>query len=246
MSLKMKSNANDPKRTLTSHLFELRRRLIISLAALFLGMGISFFCGQELLFKLLMSPLEKLNHDLVLIAVTEGLQIQLKLAFLGGVFLSLPVLLWQGIAFILPALYAGERKVFWPLFISSLILFVLGIVFAYVVVLDLALEFLLLNFNAGLDSMLSAARYLSFVASFLLPFGFIFEIPVVVLILTKMKVISATQLRKKRRYVILAIFILAAILTPPDVISQVLLALPMLILYEISIVVSALVFKENN
>lgn len=241
----MKSSSDDPKLTLTTHLLELRRRLIISLAALFLGMGICFFWGQEILFQLLMSPLEKINHELVLIAVTEGFQIQLKMAFLGGMFLSLPVLLWQSIAFVLPALYSGERKVFWPLFISSLFLFLLGIIFAYTVVLDLAIEFLLLDFNAGLNSMLSAAKYLSFVVAFLVPFGFIFEIPVMVLILTKMKVISPAQLRKKRRYVIVAIFILAAILTPPDVISQVFLALPMLVLYELSIIVSALVFKRK-
>lgn len=245
MSLKMKSSSNDPKLTLTTHLLELRRRLIFSLAALFLGTVICFFWGQEILFQLLMSPLEKINHDLVLIGVTDGFQIQLKLAFFGGILLSLPVILWQSIAFVLPALYSGERKVFWPLFISGLILFMLGIFFAYIVVLDLALEFLLLDFNAGLNSMLSAAKYLSFVVAFLLPFGFIFEIPVMVLILTKMKVLSPAQLRKKRRYVILAIFIIAAILTPPDVISQVFLALPMLVLYELSIIVSALVFKEK-
>lgn len=245
MSSKMISSNNDPKLTLTTHLLELRKRVIISLAALFIGVVICFFGGQELLYDLLMSPLQKLNQELVLIAVTEGFHFQIKIAFLGGFFLALPVIMWQGIAFILPALYSSERKVFWTFFITTVILFVFGVVFAYTVVLDLALKFLLIEFNAGLNSMLSATKYLSFIVAFLLPFGAIFEIPVLVLLLTKMKLITPAQLRKKRRYIILAIFILAAILTPPDVISQVLLALPMLLLYEISILVSYLVSHDK-
>jgi sec-independent protein translocase protein TatC len=240
MNSKMISSNNDPKLTLTSHILELRKRLIISLAALFFGVVFCFFWGQELLFELLMAPLQRLNQELVLIAVTEGFYFQIKIAFLGGIFLALPVIMWQSIAFILPALYSNERKVFWTLFITTVVLFGVGVVFAYTVVLDLALKFLLLEFNAGLNTMLSASKYLSFIVAFLLPFGLIFEIPVLVLLLTKMKLITPAQLRKKRRYIILAIFILAAILTPPDVISQVLLALPMLLLYEISILVSYL------
>jgi len=245
MNSKMISSNNDPKLTLTTHLMELRKRLIISLAALFFGVVVCFFWGQELLFALLMAPLQRLNQELVLLAVTEGFYLQIKIAFLGGLFLALPVIMWQSIAFILPALYANERKVFWTFFITTVVLFGVGVVFAYTVVLDLALKILLLEFNAGFNTMLSATRYLSFIVAFLLPFGAIFEIPVLVLLLTKMKLITPARLRKKRRYVILAIFILAAILTPPDVISQVLLALPMLILYEISILVSYLVSRDK-
>ena len=245
MNSKMINSNNDPKLTLTTHLMELRKRLIISLAALFFGVVVCFFWGQELLSELLMAPLQRLNQELVLIAVTEGFYFQIKIAFWGGFFLALPVILWQGSAFILPALYSNERKLFWTLFITNVVLFGAGVVFAYTVVLDLALKFLLLEFNAGLNTMLSATKYLSFIVAFLLPFGAIFEIPVLVLLLTKMKLITPAQLRKKRRYIILAIFILAAILTPPDVISQVLLALPMLLLYEISILVSYLVSHDK-
>ena len=245
MNSKMINSNNDPKLTLTTHLMELRKRLIISLAALFFSVVVCFFWGQELLSELLMAPLQRLNQELVLIAVTEGFYFQIKIAFWGGFFLALPVILWQGSAFILPALYSNERKLFWTLFITTVVLFGAGVVFAYTVVLDLALKFLLLEFNAGLNTMLSATKYLSFIVAFLLPFGAIFEIPVLVLLLTKMKLITPAQLRKKRRYIILAIFILAAILTPPDVISQVLLALPMLLLYEISILVSYLVSHDK-
>jgi sec-independent protein translocase protein TatC len=234
---------NEKKANLIIHLEELRRRIIISLAALFLGMTFCFIFGQELIFQILLAPLEKLKQELVLISVTEGFLIQIKTAFLGGLLLALPVILWQGIAFILPALYKKERRIFWPLFISSVLLFGLGIIFAYQCVLNLALQFLLQNFNAGLTPMLSAARYISFVITFLLPFGFVFEIPVAAFILTKSGLINPTQLRVARRYVIVGIFIIAAILTPPDIVSQVLLALPMLLLYEISIIVATLIYK---
>jgi len=234
---------NEKKANLMMHLEELRSRIIISLTALLLGMAFCFVFGQELIFQILLAPLEKLGQELVLISVTEGFLIQIKTAFLGGLLLALPVILWQGIAFILPALYKKERCIFWPLFMSSLLLFGLGIVFAYQCVLDLGLKFLLLDFNAGLTPMLSAAKYVSFVITFLLPFGFVFEMPVVVFILTKSGLITPAQLRSARRYVVVGIFIIAAVLTPPDVISQVLLALPMLFLYEISIVVSTLIFK---
>jgi len=244
--MKMESSCQDPKRSLVSHLTELRRRLIISLAALFVGMGICFFYGQEMLSRLLMAPLERLGQELVLIAVTEGFQVQIKIAFIGGLVLASPIILWHAIAFVLPALRGGERRVFWPLFISSVLLFVLGIVFAYLVVLDLALQFLLVHFSVGLNQMLSAGKYLSFLISFLLPFGIIFEIPIMVLILTKMNVITPAVLRQKRRYVIIGIFIIAAVLTPPDVVSQVLLALPMLLLYEVGVLVSALAFRHKK
>lgn len=234
----------DKKLTLIEHLEELRRRLIISLVALFLGVVVSFAFWQETIFYLLKAPLQELGENLVLLTVTEGFMLQIKVAFIGGIFIAAPVILWQLIAFVLPALYKKERRVFWLIFLSSLFLFIFGVIFAYKYVLVLALKFLLLNFSEGLAPMISAAKYLTFVLNFLLPFGIVFEIPVAAYILTKAGVLTPQKLREKRRYVIVIIFILAAILTPPDVISQVLLALPMLLLYEISIVISLFVARK--
>jgi sec-independent protein translocase protein TatC len=235
---------DEKKLTLMEHLEELRRRLIISLVALFLGMVFSFVFWQETIFYLLKAPLQQLGQELVLLSVTEGFMLQIKTAFIGGLVIASPVILWQLIAFVLPALYKKERKVFWSIFLSSLLLFVLGIVFAYKVVLVLGLKFLLVNFSGGLTPMISASRYLTFMLTFLFPFGIAFEIPVATYILTKVGVLTSKKLRKKRRYVILIIFIIAAFLTPPDVISQILLALPMLLLYEISIFISFFVAKR--
>ncbi|MDD2433561.1 MAG: twin-arginine translocase subunit TatC [Clostridia bacterium] len=235
---------DEKKLTLIEHLEELRKRLIISLVALFSGMIITFVFWQETVFYLIKGPLQQLGQDLVFLSVTEGFILQIKIAFLGGLIIASPVILWQIIAFVLPALYQKEKKVFWSIFLSSLFLFILGVVFAYKVVLVLGLKFLLVNFSGGLTPMLSASRYLSFFLAFLLPFGVAFEIPVATYLLTRVGVLTPQKLRQKRRYVILVIFILAALLTPPDVISQILLALPMLVLYEISIIISFFATKR--
>jgi len=232
------------KLTLIEHLEELRKRLIISLVALFLGMVISFVFWQNEIFSFLVAPLNRLGQELVLITVTEGFLVQIKTAFLGGLFLASPVILWQLIVFVLPALYQKERRIFWLIFLSSVVLFCLGIIFAYQFVLDLALEFLVVNCSIALSPMISASKYVTFVLGFLLPFGIAFEIPIAAYILTKGGIITPEKLRHNRRYVLLIIFVFAALLTPPDVISQIMLALPMLILYEISLFISVLTYKK--
>jgi len=234
------------KTTLMEHLEELRKRLIISLVALFLGMVFTFLFLQEEIFFILMNPLAEIQQQLVLLTVTEGFMLQIRTAFLGGLLLASPVIIWQIIAFVLPALYQKERKAFWLIFITSLILFVLGIFFAYYYVLKLGLKFLLVNCSAGLTPMISAAKYLTFLLYFLIPFGIAFEIPVAAYILTKLGFLTPEKLGQNRRYVILIIFILAALLTPPDVISQIMLAFPMLILYEIGILISKIVNKRQS
>lgn len=232
--------------TLIEHLEELRKRLIISLVALFLGTVISFVFWQQEILSVLVAPLNRLGQELVLLTVTEGFLLQIKIAFLGGLILASPVILWQLIVFVLPALYQKERRVFWSIFLSSVVLFCLGIIFAYYFVLDLALNFLVVNCSISLSPMISASKYFTFVLGFLLPFGITFEIPIAVYILTKAGILTPEKLRHNRRYVVVSIFILAAILTPPDVISQIMLAFPMLILYEISLFISFLTYKRKD
>jgi sec-independent protein translocase protein TatC len=207
-------------------------------------MVISFVFCQNEIFSVLVAPLDRLGQELVLLTVTEGFLLQIKTAFLGGLILASPVILWQIIVFVLPALYQKERKVFWSIFLSSVVLFCLGIIFAYHFVLDLALEFLVINCSIALSPMLSASKYLTFVLGFLLPFGIVFEIPIATYLLTKGGILTPGRLAHNRRYVVVIIFILAALLTPPDVISQIMLALPMLVLYEISLFISFLTYKR--
>jgi sec-independent protein translocase protein TatC len=148
--------------------------------------------------------------------------------------------------FVLPAFYQHERKIFWVSFFSSLILFIVGILFGYMLVLELGLRILLFEFTEGLTVMISAGRYLSFFSSFLLPFGIFFQLPLAAYLLSRLGIITASMLRKKRSYVVLAIFLLAAFLSPGgDVFSQVLFALPMLLLYEVSIILTAILSKKT-
>ncbi|MDD2401722.1 MAG: twin-arginine translocase subunit TatC [Clostridia bacterium] len=237
---------NDNKLTLVEHLEEMRRRLIISLIAIIVGTIVCIIFWQDIIYSILMAPLDELEEGLFLLSVTEGFYTQIKTAFIGGLIISSPIVLWQIILFLLPALYKNEKKIFWCVFITSVLLFVLGVGFAYKYVLILGLKFLLVDFSGGLTPMISAAKYISFVITFLFPFGIVFEIPVVTYVLTKKGIITSQSLRKKRQYVVLIIFILAAALTPPDIISQVMLALPMLLLYEISIIISILIDKRKK
>ena len=169
----------------------------------------------------------------------------IKIAILGGLIIASPVIIWQLMSFILPALYKHERRIFYALLFFSVILFVAGIAFAYFCVLRLALNALLFTLSGELIPEITADYYISFVLKFLLPFGIVFEIPLFVYFLTKVGIIKPEHLRKNRKYVLLVILVLAAMLTPPDIISQLMLAAPMYLLYEISIKISSSVYNRK-
>lgn len=191
-------------------------------------------------------PIRQLGKDVVILGVAEGFMIQLKLACAGGIVMASPVILWQVICFILPALYQREKKAFFICFFASLILFIAGIGLGYGIVLKLGLHTFLFDYNKGFQSMISASRYLSFFLYFILPFGLIFQIPLLTCFLSRIGLISPRFLRHNRGYAVLVILVIAAVLTPPDVISQILLALPMVLLYEISILLSVLVERKKR
>lgn len=237
---------NEKRATFFQHLEELRKVIIVSLLAAFVGTVASYLLFRDLLMSVIFSPLWELNQELVMIGVTEGFFVQLKLALLGGIILAGPVILWQVLGFVLPALYIPERKIFWVLFLTAIVLFMAGLVFGYVFVLELGLKVLLLQFSEGLTALLSAGMYLSFVTGFVLPFGFVFEIPLVVYALCRAGLVSAPSMKKKRGYVVLAIFILAAFLSPGgDVVTQLMLAGPMLVLYEVSVLIAVLIDRRK-
>lgn len=231
---------------LTEHLEDLRKVLIRSFIAIFIGTVISYGLFLDRIMEIVVGPLDRLGQELVFLAVTEGFFTQFKVAFFAGVIFACPIIIWQILSFVLPALYSHEKKVFFPLLFFGVVLFGAGIVFGYVFVLEIGLKVLLINFSGGLTPMISVSKYVSFVISFLLPFGIVFEIPLITFFLTKIGVVTPQYLRKNRRYVIFIMVVLAAVLSPgPDIVAQLFLALPMVILYEFSIIISAIIYRKK-
>lgn len=216
--------------SLTDHLQELRARLIAVLIPWLLLVLAGFFLAEKWMGVLL----EPLDHVVVL-SPTEGFFTALRLSVYLGTAVATPLILYHGIAFITPGLKRHERRLLLVLLPVALLLFVAGVAVGYGLVLPLALNFFL-NFVAdGIEPMISLSRYISFVIGLVLPFGIVFEMPVAVFALARLGVIGSAGMRRNRKYVWLVLLILAAVLTPPDVLSQILLFLPMAVLYELSI-----------
>lgn len=155
------------------------------------------------------------------------------------------MIIWQIMRFVLPALYSNEKRVFFTMTFFGIVLFVGGVCFGYFLVLQPIMVALIKLAGPNLTPMITASSYLSFVIGFLIPFGLVFEIPMVVYFLTKVGIINPDMLKKNRKYVLLVVLILAAMLTPPDIVSQLCMAAPMLLLYEIGIQISQFVYKRK-
>jgi sec-independent protein translocase protein TatC len=229
-----KAIGSDDKLPFTDHLDELRHRLIISLAGIGLGFAVSYGFSQQLLL-LLQRPMPT---RLVFIAPTEAFFVNLKVAFYAGLFLSVPLLLFQVWKFVAPGLYEHERRYSFPFLIISTVLFLIGAIFAYAVVLPIALHFLIAQGGELWKPNITLSNYLSFCMRLILAAGLIFEFPVLMYFLAKVGVVTPEFLVKNRKYAVLAAFVISAILTPPDVFSQVLLAVPLFLLFEVSIFVA--------
>lgn len=250
----------DERMPLTDHLGELRKRILTALAAVFIAFLVTFTYSEEI-FKLVMFPLkytldfsvremymkfvpqDKL-HDtkLVFLAPAEAFWMNLKVAFVAGIMLALPVIFLQLWKFISPGLLSKEKKYVLPFIFLATLLFLSGASFCFFIVLPFALGFLL-TYKVGdfLMPMLSVGQYVDFCLKFILAFGAIFELPVVIILLTKMGIVTPKTLAKNRKYAILVAFIAGGILTPtPDAFNQTLMAVPIIILYEIGIWISPL------
>jgi len=234
------------KTSLLGHLNDLRRMLIISLAAIAMGVLVCYFFLREPLMSVAFEPIRQLGKEPVMLGVAEGFMVQMRLACIAGIILASPIVLWQVVAFILPAFYENEKKAFSIYFFSSVILFIGGVLFSYFYVLKLGLRTFLFDYSEGLSVMISAGRYLSFLETFLIPFGLIFQIPLIACLLSSIGFLNPDRLKRKRRYAILIILIIAAFLTPPDVLSQLMLTLPMVALYEVSILLSGIIVKKKK
>ena len=226
-----KTQDNPAEMTLVGHLSELRQRIVWSVVALVVGTLGSYYYIDELM-RFVTAPAGKLYF----MAPAEGFFAYLKLAVFAGFLLALPVILWQVWLFVAPALTYKEKK--WALIMvpGSTILFFIGIAFAYLVVWPSAVKFFLGFGSESLQPMLSLGQYLSFLLSFILPFGIIFNLPLALLVLAKMGIISSKFLAKQRKIMIVVSFIVGGIITPtPDIFSQTMMAIPILLLYEASI-----------
>lgn len=233
---------------LTEHLRELRSRLIKSIIAILIGTGVAFY-GSNKIFEFLKEPVVRSypQVELITLSPTEPLFILFKISIAFGFILSLPVVLFQLWRFVEPALYPSEKRLVIPLTASSIVLFSIGVMFAYFVVLPIALKFLI---GIGFTQLqakpyLSIDLYVSFLLKMMIAFGIAFELPVFVFILRKAGIVSQNQLKAFRKYFIVLAFVIGAIVAP-DVTTQVLMAIPLLLLYEISIIVSKLASREQK
>jgi sec-independent protein translocase protein TatC len=223
--------------TFLSHLFELRTRLVRALIAVV----VVLFClcpWAKEIYALLAKPLlQALPQGATMIAtdVTGTFLVPLKVTLMSAFLLALPYVLWQAWAFVAPGLYQHEKRLAVPVIASSFVFFLLGMGFAYFFVFPIMFGFFASYAPAGVQMMTDIDKYLSFVLTMFLAFGLTFEVPVVVLVLVRMRVVSLDKLRAIRSYVIVGAFVIGAIFTPPDVISQLMLAVPLWLLYELGL-----------
>ncbi len=226
---------------LMEHLKALRKVLIISVGAIIAAFFVLFYLFCEPLVNFIILPLRERGIEIIYTAVAEALMMQFKACLVAGVVAAMPVIVWQIWSFIQPALYPHEKRLFRLLFFVAALLFLAGVAFSYVTVFPMAIDlFIEAGHNLAMP-LWSVNEYFNFVLSFVLPFGLMFQLPVVLYILARRGKVDYKKLSKARKYVILAIAVVAAVLTPPDVVSQVMLGLPMLALYEIGVQVSRLV-----
>lgn len=226
------------KQAFFEHIAELRKTLLCCVVVLLLAFVLVFGFFQETLMDILLKSLRDMGLDVVYTMIGEVWVTKMKVSFVAAFVVSFPVMsffLWR---FLAPALYPHEKKTFGLSFLISLLLFLLGVSFAYFVVLPFTVNFFVAFGEGTADAMLTVSKFVSFLFSFVIPFGLIFLMPVAVYLLTKIGLLKAEVLKKTRKYVMLLLLILAAILTPPDVISQLMLFFPMIILWEIGIVVA--------
>jgi sec-independent protein translocase protein TatC len=237
-----------PTETFVSHLIELRDRLLKSLVGiLIVFLGLFPFANK--VYALLAAPmLEKLPEgtQMIATAVVTPFFVPMKVALMAAFIISLPHTLYQLWMFVAPGLYAHEKKMMLPAIVGSSFLFVCGMAFAYFLVFPVVFAFILSSAPEGVAVMTDIAEYLDFVMTLFLAFGFAFEVPIIVVLMARFGWVSVMQLKAIRGYVIVGAFVLAAIFTPPDIISQFMLAVPLWMLYELGILFVQMTQSKQN
>ncbi len=240
-------SSTDAKSPFTEHLSELRDRLVYSFIAVGVGfVGAYFF--KERLFKILTAPLVRVMDEdtkMIFTGLPEAFFTYLKISLLAGIVLATPVLFYQFWMFVSPGLYRKEKTFLIPVVLLSIFFFVAGALFGYYIVFPYGFKFFLGFSNETIQAMPSMKEYLSFAAKMLLAFGFVFELPLVITFLSRMGLVSVKFLKKNRKFALLIFFGGSAMITPPDVITQTMMAIPLMLLYEISIL-SARFFQKKR
>jgi sec-independent protein translocase protein TatC len=239
---------NNTTENLIAHLLELRSRLLYVATALLLAF-ICLFPWAADLYTLLAQPLlAKLpkGGQMIATGVTTPFFVPLKVAMMAAFLITLPYTLWQIWRFVAPGLYAHEKRLVFPLIVSSTLLFFAGMAFAYFVVFPVVFGFITGTAPEGVAVMTDINEYLSFVLGMFMAFGITFQVPVAVVILVRMGMVTVEKLREIRPYVVVGAFIVGAIFTPPDVVSQFMMAIPLWFLYETGIIVAAWTVKAKT
>lgn len=240
---------DDDEQSLISHLVELRERLLKAVAAVMIVLVALLPFANKLYAWLALPLIQRMPQGGAMIAtdVASPFLTPLKLAFFVSLLITIPIVLYQLWAFVAPGLYRHEKRLARPILVSSVLLFYLGCAFAYFFVLPAVFKFMAAVAPEGVSVMPDIARYLSFVLGLFLAFGLCFEVPVVVVILVALGLVTPAQLVEGRRYAIVGAVVIAAVLTPPDALSMIMLAVPMCLLYEVGIFgARALVRRETD
>ncbi len=238
----------------TDHLEELRRRLIICFIAVAVGFLVAYGFAEEI-FQVLMRPIIRVlpfenssqKPSLIFTGIAEGFLTYLKVALLTGFFIAVPIIFYQLWKFVAPGLYRHEKRYVLPFVLLSTIFFVGGALFGYFVVFPIGFQFFIKTFTTEFIKPLpSIKEYLSFSTKLLMAFGIVFELPLLIFFLSRIGLVNAAFLSRQRKYAVLIIFIVAAIITPPDIISQLMMAGPLIVLYEIGVIVARLFGKKST
>lgn len=248
--------AEDEKQPLLVHLMELRNRLLYAVAAIFIAFVFCFIFAEDI-YAVLMQPLvdvlgENSGRRMIFTALHEAFFTYIKVAFWAAFILAFPIIASQIYMFVAPGLYENEKGAFLPFLVATPVLFLIGGSMVYFLVMPLAWDFFLSFETPGSDGELAIQlepkvnEYLSLVMKLIFAFGLCFQLPVLLTLLAKVGLATSTGLRAKRKYAIVGVFVVAAIVTPPDPISQLTLAIPIIILYEISILCAVYVEKQRR
>jgi len=240
---------SDEQMPFMAHLEELRTCLIRSFAAWIIAFIVCYAYSGEI-FHLISEPVRRVlpeGSSMVFISATEPFFTYLKVAAIAAVIVSLPVILWQLWSFIAPGLYRHEKRYAVPFVVASCLCFACGTYFGFTYVFPTIFNFLVTFGTAGgeMEAMLSVGNYLSLASKLLLAFGLVFELPIIIFFMARLGIVDHVWLRRHRKYAVLVAFVVGAMLTPPDVLSQTALAVPFLILYEVGIVVARLFGKPR-
>lgn len=239
---------HEDKIPFTGHMEELRKRLIVC----FIAVGVGFVASygfKEQLFEILVRPLVLVMDEgdkLIFTGLPEAFFTYLKVSFLTGLMLAAPIILYEFWMFVAPGLYDKERRLLVPILILSSFFFIGGALFGYFFVFPYGFQFFLGFASEHIRPLPSMKEYLGFSSKLLLAFGLAFELPIVITFLAKLGIVSVPFLKKNRKYAVLIFFVFAAIITPPDVVTQIMMAVPMMILYEISILGARMFGKKKE